>query len=251
MLAGDAAHQMPPFLGQGLNSGIRDAANLAWRLARVTTGAAPQTLLDDYAAERGDQIEWIVRESVLLGGIICTTDLKEAAQRDEALKRSSSLRELAQTSRPLRTGTLRDDPGAGSLGLQARVGIGGRVRMLDEPSSEPGRFMLIGADCDPTEALDPALAACWRSLDGMSVHFGTPGWVDVDGTYREWFDALDARVVLVRPDFHVFGTAPGDTASTNLLVADLLRRVTHRKTSHEAKSQAASWRGGGNARCSS
>jgi 2-polyprenyl-6-methoxyphenol hydroxylase-like FAD-dependent oxidoreductase len=229
LLAGDAAHQMPPFLGQGLNSGIRDAANLAWRLALIATGAASETLLDDYAAERGDQAARIVRETVHMGRIICTTDASEVSRRDEALKRRSSPPEPAETSWPLRVGTLRDDPGAGTLGLQARVGIGGRVGMLDDLSSEPNRFMLIGANGDPREGFDPALAAGWRSLGGVGVHFGTAGWADVDGKYRDWFDALDARVVLVRPDFHVFGTSPGDTVSTNLLVTDLLRRVTGRR----------------------
>jgi hypothetical protein len=86
--------------------------------------------------------------------------------------------------------------------------------------------VLIGADRDPVEALDPSLAAGWRSLRGGSLNFGTAGWTDVDGKYGQWFDARDARVMLVRPDFHIFGTSTGDTESTNLLVADLLCRVT-------------------------
>jgi hypothetical protein len=114
------------------------------------------------------------------------------------------------------------------LALQARVGVDGVVGMLDDLCSEPGRFMLIGADRDPVEVLDPSLAARWRSLRGVSLNFGTAGWTDVDGKYCQWFDALDARVVLVRPDFHVFGTSTGDTESTNLLVADLLQRVTQK-----------------------
>jgi hypothetical protein len=63
-------------------------------------------------------------------------------------------------------------------------------------------------------------------LGWVGVHFGTNGWVDVDGKYRRWFDTLGARVMLIRPDFHVFGTSSGDTGSTNLLVADLVRSVT-------------------------
>ncbi len=224
LLAGDAAHQMPPFLGQGLNSGLRDAANLAWRLALVARGTAPETLLDDYAAERLDQVETIVRESVRLGGIICTTDPEEAARRDELLKCTSHPLEVA-ASWPLRTGTLRHDRGAGTLGLQARVGVGGAVELLDDLCSDPGRFMLLGAASDPGDGLEPGLAAGWRGLDGVSAHFGPAGWIDVDGKYGQWFDDLDARVVVIRPDFHVFGTSPGDTESTNRLVADLLHRI--------------------------
>jgi 2-polyprenyl-6-methoxyphenol hydroxylase-like FAD-dependent oxidoreductase len=228
LLAGDAAHQMPPFLGQGLNSGIRDATNLAWRLALVAKGTAASDLLDDYVAERRDQAETIVRESVRMGGIICTTDREEAARRDELLKSNGHRMGVTRTTWALRTGTIRDDTGAGSLALQARVGVDGVVDMLDDVSG-PGRFMLIGADGDPVDGLDAALAAGWHSLGGVGVNFGTNGWVDVDGEYSRWFDTLDARVVLVRPDFHVFGTATADTGSTNLLVADLLRSVTQRK----------------------
>ena len=226
LLAGDAAHQMPPFLGQGLNSGIRDATNLAWRLALVATGSATADLLDDYVVERRDQAETIVRESVRMGGIICTTDPEEAARRDELLKINGRRRAVVRTSWPLRTGTFRDDTTAGTLALQAGVGVDGVIGMLDEVS-ETGRFILIGADGDPADVLDPALATAWRSLGGMSVHVGTAGWVDADGKYGQWFDAIDARVALIRPDFHVFGTSAGDSESTNLLVADLLRRVTH------------------------
>jgi hypothetical protein len=63
----------------------------------------------------------------------------------------------------------------------------------------------------------------------VGAHFGITGWVDVDGNYARWFDTLGARVVLIRPDFHVFGTAPGDNGSVDLLVADLLRSVTQLK----------------------
>jgi hypothetical protein len=133
---------------------------------------------------------------------------------------------VVRTSWPLDAGTMRDDSAAGTLALQARVGVGGVVAMLDDVS-EPGRFMLVGADSDPVEGLDPELAAGWHSLGGVGLHFGTTGWTDVDGEYGRWLDALDARVVLMRPDFHVFGTSAGDTESTNLLVTDLLCRVTH------------------------
>jgi hypothetical protein len=162
------------------------------------------------------------------GDIICTTDPEEAARRDELLKTSGRRMGVARTSWPLVTGTMRDDAAAGTLALQARVGVDGVVGMLDDVS-EPGRFMLIGADSDPLDGLDPALGGAWRSLGGVGVHFGTNGWVDVDGKYHRWFDTLGARVVLIRPDFHVFGTSSGDNGSTNLLVADLLRRVTQPK----------------------
>jgi 3-(3-hydroxy-phenyl)propionate hydroxylase len=72
MIAGDAAHLTPPFLGQGLCAGIRDAAALAWRLARVLRGEAPETLLDTYGPERAPHVREFIAMAVRLGGLINT-----------------------------------------------------------------------------------------------------------------------------------------------------------------------------------
>ncbi len=66
-LAGDAAHMMPPFMGQGMCSGVRDAANLAWKLAEVVTGGSPVELLDTYESERRPHTEAVVAMSVAAG----------------------------------------------------------------------------------------------------------------------------------------------------------------------------------------
>jgi hypothetical protein len=83
--AGDAAHQTPPFLGQGMCSGIRDAANLSWKLERVVRGDAPDVLLDIYQAEREPQVRAIVGAAVDFGRIICTTDAAVAAESDAGM----------------------------------------------------------------------------------------------------------------------------------------------------------------------
>lgn len=86
LLAGDAAHQMPPFLGQGMCSGIRDAANLAWKLAMVLDGRAGDQLLDSYQPEREPHVRAITELAVALGGILQTTDPEVANARDEGLR---------------------------------------------------------------------------------------------------------------------------------------------------------------------
>lgn len=69
-LAGDAAHAMPPWIGQGMSAGVRDAANLCWKLAAVLRGQAPDSLLDSYAAERKPHVTEVTRRAVLVGRVI-------------------------------------------------------------------------------------------------------------------------------------------------------------------------------------
>ncbi|MEU5269047.1 bifunctional 3-(3-hydroxy-phenyl)propionate/3-hydroxycinnamic acid hydroxylase [Streptomyces hygroscopicus] len=86
LLLGDAAHMMPPFAGQGLNSGIRDAANLAWKIDAVWHGRMPESLLDTYEAERREHATAMVRHSERLGDIVMTTDRRRALLRDVAAR---------------------------------------------------------------------------------------------------------------------------------------------------------------------
>ena len=90
LLLGDAAHQMPPFLGQGMCAGIRDAANLVPKLATVLAGRAGDDHLDTYEAERRPHVEEIIGLAVNLGRFIQTTDPNVAAARDQELALSRS-----------------------------------------------------------------------------------------------------------------------------------------------------------------
>lgn len=85
-LLGDAAHMMPPFAGQGLNSGIRDAGNLAWKIAEVVHGKAADAVLDSYESERRPHAQATIGLSVRLGSVVMTTSARAAAHRDAAAR---------------------------------------------------------------------------------------------------------------------------------------------------------------------
>jgi 2-polyprenyl-6-methoxyphenol hydroxylase-like FAD-dependent oxidoreductase len=224
LLAGDAGHQMPPFLGQGINSGIRDAANLSWRLGMLVKAEGNESLLDDYVAERSAQVAQIVEETVGIGQMICMNDPTESALRDAAVKDLGALGiQDAYKHWPLRGGTLRDDGIGGSLGLQSLVGTPTKTALFDDIVPPPG-FVLLGRDRDPVDLLAPSRRAVWDRLGGRSAHFGPGGLEDVEGKYAFWFKQLGASVVVIRPDFHMFGGVL-DPQETDSLIHDLLRHL--------------------------
>jgi flavoprotein hydroxylase len=210
LLAGDAAHQMPPFAGQGMCSGIRDAANLAWKLDLVLAGSAGETLLDSYASERIPQVQRAIEWSMQLGKVICVTDPAEAAARDAAMTETARATGLAPPPPSPAIGPgvlLADDPRAGRLFPQGRVRRGGVAGRFDDVVGRG--FVLLGATADPSRVLPPDLARFFASVGGIGAHVARGGPVDdVDGTYGRWFAEHGVELALQRPDFHVFGTAP-------------------------------------------
>jgi flavoprotein hydroxylase len=206
LLAGDAAHQMPPFAGQGLCSGLRDAANLAWKLDLVLAGRAGPALLDAYEAERRDNVRAVIDFSMALGRVICITDPDEGTARDASMADRAGTGP-AQAPPPLpgiTTGVVRaGDPLAGELFVQGRVDTGAGPALLDDVVGAGWR--LVATDAAPLPVLPDDLAAWFAGLGGRVVVVAAAE--DVDGTYAAWFAAHDVGVVLQRPDFHLFGAA--------------------------------------------
>ncbi|WP_144140800.1 FAD-dependent monooxygenase [Paraburkholderia sp. BCC1884] len=91
VLAGDAAHLMPPFAGQGLNAGVRDAANIAWKIAACVKGEAEESLIDTYAIERRPHVSDMVRLSHRIGQIVMSTQPLLTAARDHTIAALSLL----------------------------------------------------------------------------------------------------------------------------------------------------------------
>lgn len=223
LLAGDAAHLMPPFLGQGLCSGMRDASALSWRLAAIVREDAPASLLDSYGPERTAHVQEIISQAVEMGRIICTLDPDEVAARDERMK--AAIRDPLLALKPPPEPRLGDggayrrgDDRAGYLSIQGRVRHDGREGLFDDVVGQGWQLLLRGAAASPLS--DDTSCDVARSLDLVVADFGPHGdTVDVDGTYGAWFERLGVDAVLVRPDFYVFGTSPAADIATLLASA--------------------------------
>ena len=211
LIAGDAAHLMPPFMGQGMCSGIRDAWNLSWRLDLILKGTCPDSLLEGYTPERKPQIRAVIDASVEMGKVVCVADPAKAAERDEAFL-SGNVPPLPpfpglvdglvyKTRSGLPAGP------AGSLSVHGNIEVNQRTLRFDEAFGRG--FHLISIGDDPLQALSNEQRTFLDRLGVRSIRLstdGTPGTCrDVSGKYHDFFRAEGLQAVLVRPDFYIYG----------------------------------------------
>ena len=258
LLAGDAAHMTPQFIGQGMNAGVRDAFNLSWKLDMVLREQAGDALLDTYESERRPHAAAMTREGIRMKDFVSMvnplgTTLRNALTRlvVRLPKIGTFVRQGDFIPKPTyRRGTY--------LGLARRRWRSAEGRMMPQPNvrGPDGRrhlldelvgtgFVLIGAGFDPRAALDDASKALWRSLGARFVaiyEFGGRPCGDVpravpdgliecedpDGSFRRWLRASGARsghVAILRPDRFVFALVPGRAlpAATRELARQLHR----------------------------
>ena len=216
LIAGDAAHLTPPFLGQGLCAGLRDAANIAWKLDLVLRGIAGEELLDSIAAERRPQNEWVISFAVELGKVLCELDADKASERDRTLRAAGPPPDVGLP--PLQGGLVRaDDPLSGMLSLQGRLEIGGREGLLDDLAG--GGFTLLCRDGRSLATLEPGQRRLLERLGVRTVALGDET-LDVDGRTSAWLAEHRTAAVLVRPDLYVFGSAR-DAGELPALLDDL------------------------------
>lgn len=215
-LLGDAAHQTPPFFGQGMCHGLRDAAQLVWKLKLVLDGAAEDALLDSYQPEREDHVRTITSASVAAGAAVCILDpelarARDQRFRDEEIARAGKTVAMTDVVPPIRDGVIaaRTEGGAEGARLpQPAVRWRGEAVRLDDLLG--GRFALLTLD-------EVATPDAWRALGGLTLRIAPGELEDVDGVLSDWLKEHEARGAVIRPDRYVFGTAASDAETAVLL----------------------------------
>lgn len=212
-LVGDAAHLMPPWAGAGMQSGMRDAYDISWKLARVLEGRASEDFLDTYEAERRPNVDFYTQLAIGLGKII---------------KQELSDEEMAAVTAPPPPGVIPPDPPLiaapflvagwlrGPIGDDSIIG-----RMLPQPKVESAdgfmlklddllgtNYVLLGDGVDPASLLTAEERAEWdalgtRYLAVRQVDQATETLdelVDLQGAILDWMRGFGVHVVAVRPD---------------------------------------------------
>ena len=207
LLAGDAAHQMPPFLGQGLCSGVRDAGNLGWKLDLVLKGQAGDKLLDSYQAERSPHVRAITELAVFMGQVVCTQDPEKAAARDKEMLAKPEGERMNPLPPPagLTSGIVEGNPAAGQVAPEPFLAKDGR--RVDELAG----YAPILYVREPLESV---------SFAGGGLVVPLSMVADKDGALARMMG--DAPAMLVRPDKNVFGV--GDPAALLASWGDYLQR---------------------------
>lgn len=199
-LAGDAAHAMPPWIGQGMSAGIRDAANLCWKIATVLSGQAPESLLDSYQAERQPHVTEVTRRACRAGRLI--TERNRAA----AFFRNHLLRTVLRIP-GLGTGLSKYTwiPAAryrhGFLGTVTHRAAGWQIPQPWVTAADGTRVRL-----------DDVVGGRWAIIHTGERPSGADAW-DVptipvtEPSLARWLHRKNAAAVVVRPDGFIYAAA--------------------------------------------
>jgi len=195
ILAGDAAHQTPPFAGQGMCSGIRDAGNIAWKLGAVLRGEAGEAVLDTYQTEREPHVRAVTETAIAMGRVVCMPDPEMAAQRDAMM-----LAQRAAGEQPVPPADPQPGPGVFIAGATRAASIfpqdeiGGR--RLDDVMGR-GAWLIARRGAD-VAGVSSRLISRVEALDGDRLK-------PFAAKLGAYLDGAGADAVIVRADRYVFG----------------------------------------------
>ncbi len=228
-LLGDAAHLMPPFAGQGLCSGVRDATNLCWKLAMVIKGEARANILTTYELERRPHIMHTLQGTKFAGAIFFPKTRGREILRDSLLK---LLNLFSVIKRKLDHDTVKPSPVcekglliktkyAGLMLLQPYVKNSvGAIALMDEVLGKG--FALVGVDVDPRHYMDNACEQFWYGLNAKVVQLAMNSSVSIakEGIFllledqskeiTNWFSNHLGSVIVLRPDRYIAFTCKGE-----------------------------------------
>ncbi|MGA5466857.1 bifunctional 3-(3-hydroxy-phenyl)propionate/3-hydroxycinnamic acid hydroxylase [Mycobacterium sp. NPDC050041] len=254
-LAGDAAHLMPVWQGQGYNSGIRDAANLGWKLAAVIKGQAGDALLDTYDVERRKHARAMIDLSTMVGRVISPTDRRVAALRDRLIRGASIVPTLKRYVLEMRfkpmpryeQGAVHHDHAptptspAGTLFIQPRVDTREQSGVLLDDVLGTG-FAVLCWNNNPRALLGERIFGRWKALGATFVaarpvtQLHWTGHDDPDvvivgdptGAVKAWFDAHTESVLFLRPDRCIAGACIAQRAPETSEALFAVLHVTQR-----------------------
>ncbi|WP_083638698.1 bifunctional 3-(3-hydroxy-phenyl)propionate/3-hydroxycinnamic acid hydroxylase [Rhizobium oryziradicis] len=234
IIAGDAAHQQPPFIGQGMCQGLRDVSNLVWKLDRVLKGQSSDTLLESYTVERKRHVRTLTGKIKAIGQVICERDPTAAAERDARIIAEGGGQPLTITRQeivpPIEEGLIGADgtPGRGLLFPQPAIVTNGETVLMDRLIGNDWRLLLDGRKISIEEVRTLAQEAHGITVCAI-VPAGSPLVIngaleEKDGILAHWFDRHGVIAALVRPDHYVFAGA-ADIAALRQQLDDLQTRL--------------------------
>ncbi|MHA3098731.1 bifunctional 3-(3-hydroxy-phenyl)propionate/3-hydroxycinnamic acid hydroxylase [Acinetobacter brisouii] len=240
LLAGDAAHIMPVWQGQGYNSGMRDAFNLAWKLALVVQGKSGAALLDSYQIERKDHAKAMIDLSVMAGHVLAPPKVWQGFVRDSIAYALNYIKPIKQYLLEMRfkpmpqykdgalvTDGHKNSP-VGKMFIQPQVKLeSGETALLDDVIDND--FAIIAWGVDPKWGMNDATMAKWKSLGVKfiqvlpAVQIDNPQRKKLDGVItigdsgvdiRSWFGKTSQSIVILRPDRFVAALAIPQTLNS-------------------------------------
>jgi 2-polyprenyl-6-methoxyphenol hydroxylase-like FAD-dependent oxidoreductase len=230
-LAGDSAHQMPPFLAQGMCSGFRDAHNISWKLDLVLLGLATPALLETYEVERGPSARATIVESMKVGQNVNERDPDKVQARNDQLRAMQAEMQHGSGDKKLigfrvpgfGAGLVLGTHGGSPIG-QGKITIRTREGRFDDLVGHG--FVIIARNGDARSVLSEEDLAFWAELGGKIVHIGAANspLKDTDGYFTRLMDGIGCDVIVKRPDYYMFA-AGNDVKDLPTLIAELRRRL--------------------------